>query len=266
MQVTWPSLILLALLRAGLAQDLTPLRHEIPKVWNEGGLRDQELLLVVPRYSPKPVPVDYYYKIPVRTIYKSYPIYAPGRELLGYFDNLKTLEPEITFDSGKLKTKEDWIRAGELVFDAPTLFNDDFMPPDLPRDPGWYKHTGVRLTQDGIMPYARYVVREKGKVEVGSLSCSMCHTRVLENGTVIKGGPGNFSFDKTISYRARQQSLEQNRLIFRGLFWIPWVPERERQFESYNTQLDSGSSAILVKAGGGFAKPLTRIFLCHAAW
>ncbi len=44
------------------------------------------------------------------------------------------------------------------------------------RDPVWYQQVGVRLTNDGVMPYARYVVRKKGTVEVGNLSCGMCHS------------------------------------------------------------------------------------------
>src|SRR5688572_15264897 len=53
-------------------------RPEIPRVWDERAFEDMEVPVVVPKYSPKPVSSDYYYKIPVRTIYKSYPIYAPG--------------------------------------------------------------------------------------------------------------------------------------------------------------------------------------------
>jgi hypothetical protein len=220
----------------GLAEDLRPIHTAIPKVWDERALRDQELPVVVSRFSPKPVPADYYYKIPARTIYKSYPIYAPGREPVGYLEKLKAVEPEIVFDPAQLfKTNEDWIRAGELVFEAPTDYNN-FVSPAMACDPKWYEQTGVRLTKDGIMPYARYVVRQKGRVDVGGLSCSMCHTRVLEDGTVIKAGPGNFPLDKTNGYLARRTSLEENRRAFLALFWIPWNPDREKQFEAYTTE------------------------------
>lgn len=59
----------------------------------------------------------------VRQIYRSYPVYAPGREPAGYFDSLTSLEPEIVFDHTKLRTVADWIRAGELVFDAPVSYD-----------------------------------------------------------------------------------------------------------------------------------------------
>ena len=162
-------------------------RPEIPRIWDEHAFAGTELPVVVPNYSPKPVPADYYYKIPTRTIYKSYPVYAPGRAPVGYMDRLKTVEPEVAFDVARLKTKDDWTRAGELVFEAPTFFDE---PTSL--DENWYAHTGVRLTNIGINPYFRYVVRQKGKVELGALSCATCHLSVLEDGTVIKAGQGNF--------------------------------------------------------------------------
>jgi hypothetical protein len=226
--------VLVAASHPASAQDAQPFHPDVPKLWNGVAYSEQELPVVVPKYSPKPPPVDYYYKIPVRTIYKSYPIYAPGRAPGSYFEKLKTLEPEVVFDAAKLKTKEDWIRAGEVVFEAPTFYGDETALPTA--DPGWYSHTGVRLTGEGIMPYARYVIRQKGKVEVGVLSCANCHTRVLDDGTVIQAGPGNFPLDKTNGYLARRTPFEENRRAFVALFWIPWIAERERQFEKYSTQ------------------------------
>src|SRR5262245_20262707 len=175
-------------------------RPEIPRIWDERALQEMELPVVVPKYSPKAVPADYYYKIPVRTIYKSYPIYAPGRAPAGYLEKLKSLEPEVAIDETRLKTEQDWIRAGEGIFEAPTAYDEAYLNFQDVSDPKWYAQTGVRLTSDGIMPYARYVVRKKGKVEVGNLSCAMCHTRVLADGAVIKAGQGNFPLDHTNAF------------------------------------------------------------------
>lgn len=46
---------------------------------------------------------------------------------------------------------------------------------------------GVPVASDGTIPFARRVVREKGKVELGNVSCAMCHTRVLSDGTAVAG-------------------------------------------------------------------------------
>ena len=52
----------------------------IPQTWDGGVLQTLELPLADPKYSPVEVPWEYYYRIPVRPIYKSYPVYGPGHE------------------------------------------------------------------------------------------------------------------------------------------------------------------------------------------
>src|SRR6266850_4377201 len=88
---------------------------DIPKVWDDDALASMELPLAVPSRSAKHISADYYYRIPVRPIYKSYPIYAPGKEPAGYMARLAELEPEIVFDASTLKADQDWVKAGELV-------------------------------------------------------------------------------------------------------------------------------------------------------
>ena len=86
----------------------------------------------------------------------------------GYMDRLKTFEPEVVFDGALIRSQEDWIRAGELVFQAPTSYE---VPGTALRDvldPQWYSRIGVRTTQDGVMPYLRFVIRQKGKIRLGA--------------------------------------------------------------------------------------------------
>src|SRR3954470_16851026 len=86
----------------------------IPKTWDARELAAFELPLVQAERSARPPTPDYYYKLAVRPIYKSYPVYAPGREPAGYMDWLAQQEPEIAFDASKLRTDADWIAAGEI--------------------------------------------------------------------------------------------------------------------------------------------------------
>ena len=46
-----------------------------------------------------------------------------------------------------------------------------FSPADL-RDPAFYKETGMPVAADGTVPFARWVIRKKGVVEMGSMSCA----------------------------------------------------------------------------------------------
>jgi hypothetical protein len=78
--------------------------------------------LAVPAATPVQISSKYYYGIPVRPVYKSYPVYRPDREPTGYLNWLKQQDPQSVFDAAKLKTQEDRIRAGELVFDAPIAY------------------------------------------------------------------------------------------------------------------------------------------------
>src|SRR5262249_16209961 len=131
----------------------------------------------------------YYYRIPVRPIYKGYPVYAPGHEPPGYIEHLKQVEPIILWDdrghAPPLKTEADWINAGELVFDAAIAYNTTGRIENL-RDPEWYKALAIPVAKDGTVPGFQYVIRTQGTVEVGGTSCAMCHTRIMPDGSILK--------------------------------------------------------------------------------
>src|SRR5215469_5222996 len=169
-------------------------RPSIPKTWDDMAMAELEVPLADPIGSPKHVSADYYYKIPVRPIYRSYPVYAPGHEPPSYLDRLKQQDPVIVWDDKghrpPLKTKADWIQAGETVFSSAIAYDFLFTPSEI-RDKSWYEKTGMALTHEGVLPFVSYVVRQKGKVELGSFSCAQCHTRVMPGGKVLKGAQGN---------------------------------------------------------------------------
>src|SRR5215471_14921093 len=143
----------------------------VPRTWDDEAVQSLELPLATPSASPKHISSDYYYRMLVRPIYKSYPVYRPDKEPAGYLDSLKKQTPEIAFDSSTLKTKEDWIKAGEMVFDAPIEFESSGTLYTEIRGTAWFDTNHVPTTKAGILPFIRYVVREKGKVELGLLSC-----------------------------------------------------------------------------------------------
>jgi len=205
--------------------------QSVPRVWDDRELASMELPLAYPEASPKHISSDYYYRIPARPIYKSYPIYAPGKEPRGYTEWLEQQEPEIVFDATTLKSAKDWIQAGEIVFDAPIGYGATFKLSQV-RDLDWYRRIGAPVTRDGVMPFSRYVIRKKGVIEVGSGGCVMCHARVMPDGSFLKGAQGNFPVDRAIGYNLRQQAaeakdpqefLKQIRLGQRAFFAAPWL-------------------------------------------
>lgn len=226
-------MFLIAVLAPGLfCQVDERYRPVVPKVWDDAVMPHLELPLSRPEYSPKHVSETFYYQIPVRPIYKSYPVYHPDREPKGYVDWLRTQDPEILWDAAKLKTREDWIRAGEVVFDAPISYGSLMLTADsltgaeslYVRDKAFYTAVQPPLTRDGVLPVYRYVIRKKGRIDIGMLSCGMCHTRVMPDGSVVKGAQGNFPFDRAMAYHAREggsAAIEANRKLARLLWFTP---------------------------------------------
>ncbi|HEY3135072.1 MAG TPA: hypothetical protein VGL29_03370 [Blastocatellia bacterium] len=235
----------------------------IPKAWDDEAVASLEMPLADPRYSPVHVSSDYYYRMPVRPIYKSYPIYAPGKEPSGYMDWLKQQEPEFAFDADKLKTESDWIRAGELVFDAPRGYLP--LSNSVLRDPEFYKAANVPLTKDGIVPFRRYVIGKKGVVEIGSNACADCHTRVLPDGSIVKGAQGNFpTLFHNVAFRLRRQaaqaderakeeSLKDLRHQARVRHGAPWIkPDPAEDFMSFDEMVGAYGAVppgVIVREG-----------------
>src|SRR5262245_47819597 len=211
-------------------QDPTP---RIPKTWDDQAMATLELPLADAAASPVPVSGDYYYRIPVRPIYKTYPVYHPSKEPSGYFEGLKALEPEIVrLDSSTLRTENDWIRAGEIVSDTPTDYDISGSPAQF-RDPSYYTALGIPVAKDGTVPFVTYVIREKGKVEVGVLACGTCHTRVMSDGAVVKGAQGSFPFDRTAP-EVPDEAVPVIRRLLKMLYAVPWLGDRDpgRAFET----------------------------------
>lgn len=97
----------------GAAQEFHP---DIPKAWDDQEVAGLETPFAQRDRSPRYISAEEYYKLKPRSIYRSYPAYAAGREPAGYREWLKQREPEIIFDPSKLRTKADWIAAGKNRF------------------------------------------------------------------------------------------------------------------------------------------------------
>src|SRR5437773_11235846 len=98
-------LIIAALVLLGMATSMsgnTQVSKEkwlpnIPRTWDDEAMLSSEIPLAQPNVSPKYVSSDYYYRIPVRPIYKSYSVYYPGKEPTEYISRLRKQEPQSIF-------------------------------------------------------------------------------------------------------------------------------------------------------------------------
>jgi hypothetical protein len=221
----------------------------IPKTWDDTEIAAHEIPLAYPIGSPKHVSADYYYRIPVRPIYKGYPVYAPGHEPPGYMDSLRQREPVVLWDdhgqAPPLRTETDWIRAGEMVFEAPLGAIASLRIEDV-RNPIWYEKTGAPVANDGTLPGLQYTIRRKGVVELGADSCAFCHTRVMPGGNILKGAQSNFPIQRAVAYGRRaaaaaapdkEEYLAQLRTALRRGHATPWLhPDPESRIDTMSAE------------------------------
>lgn len=217
----------------------------IPTTWDDAKVASTQTPLADPAASPKHVSADYYYQIPVRPIYKGYPVYEPSHEPAGYLEWLEQQEPVILWDdrghAPPLRTEADWIAAGEIVFDASPGPNRFFRIEEV-RNPVWYQKVGARVSKDGVLPGLQYVVKTKGVIELGVLSCASCHTRVMPDGSILKGAQSNQPLQRQAAYGMRTglaassdaaQYTTQLRGLFKSLHSAPWVrPDPEARLDT----------------------------------
>jgi Di-haem oxidoreductase, putative peroxidase len=235
---------------------------DIPKAWDDNEVARLEVPLAQRDRSPRYLTAAEYYALKVRTVYRSYPVYAPGRAPAGYLESLKQKEPEIiVFDASKLRTKEDWIRAGEAVFDD--------SPAPFPTGPaGFHAPPGITFpaTREGIIPVDHYVIRQRGLVEQSSgLSCAACHTRVLPDGTALKGGQIDFAVYPSFAAPLRQaDSNPRGAEGVREFDWLatgaPWVTPRAEFAKVTNDELarryEAMPAGVLERQGTGSTHPV----------
>jgi cytochrome c553 len=199
-------------------------RPDIPKVWDDQAVRDFELPLAQRDRSPRYMSAEEYYKLKVRPVYRSYPVYARGKEPPEYIEWLQQREPEVIFDPSTLRTREDWVRAGKIVFGAPIVY----APARL--TPGGRQVSAALakwVSSDGILPPSKtsYVIRKKGVVETGSTACSACHTRLMPDGSFIEGAQGNYPDGVMPDFPPGQSDRK-----FLDFLWVafgtPWLQTR----------------------------------------
>jgi hypothetical protein len=210
----------------GTAQTFRP---SIPRAWDDGETTSFELPLAQADRSPRYPPAKEYYAMPVRPVYRTYPFYTPDKEPAGYWESLQQKEPELLFDPASLLTKDDWIRAGELVFEQPIVLNQ---PISRPRYQAQLRAVPPPTTADGIVPGWSYVIRKKGVVELGFGACSECHTRAMPDGSFVKGAQGNFPMTQGNAWRQTDRGTGPDALArvrdtkrLRGL--APWAPHQD---------------------------------------
>jgi hypothetical protein len=262
----FPVLLLSIITSLAMAQSFHP---EIPRAWNDRGVERFEVPLAQPDRSPRYLSAAEYYALEVMPIYRGYPVYSLGREPAGYLESLKQKEPEIIFDPAKLRTEQDWIQAGGIVFRAPRLYGPvpsggAALSAGFALAIGAVASLQTPATRDGILPFFQYVVRKKGVVELGIAACANCHTRVLPDGTAWEGAQGNFPWaHRDALVRTQQEGPDRDQRALNNeslLYAAPWV---ERPDELYSRtaaeqirRLQATQPGVIAREGTSSAFPV----------
>lgn len=135
----------------------------------------------------------------------------------------------VEVDPASLRTESDWIRWGAQIFGgalpgggSPELLDDL-------HDPRWYERTGTLTAADGTVPAYRYVVGPNGTLQVRAARCMPCHSRILDDGTVVVGAQGNHPVDRIRGDRLQRQALSGDPAAARQLALaldastVPWL-------------------------------------------
>ncbi|TDS12045.1 hypothetical protein DFQ03_3434 [Maribacter caenipelagi] len=246
---------------------------DIPKPYIKKYLEGVYVPLADSTISINYVPEDQYEKLATQEIYKSYPVYLPGREPEGYYESLSQLEPEVVFKEDELTSNEDWVKAGELVFD----YSLSLRPLDstfLTRLTLLHDKEKLPVGKDGIIPFYKLVVPEKGVLLITGRSCVMCHTKIMPDSSIIKGAQGNFPFDpdyaedlRGLLGNARSQNVPQEQ-IMQGLFGdkmflfgAPWIKSVAQQRlldmspEDFIENIDRAPSGVVHRHGTNIGTP-----------
>lgn len=148
-------------------------KPDIPRVWDDAAMSQLDSPLASPGATPHYPPASYYHRIPELVIYKSYPSRPPSAMTEEqYLDWLPKQEPEIAFDPERLRTQEDWIKAGELVFDAPMSLTT----------------AGAR---SGRSQWRPWFIRTKGQLEKGPSKSTSARTPAAANSQEAGSGTGS---------------------------------------------------------------------------
>lgn len=166
------------------------LAAQVPRAWSTAALEDWATHIAALGVRPGHFSEAEYYAAPV-TNYRTYPVYAVGKEPAGYWQRLTSSKPEPLIDPAQLKSQADWVKAGRRVWeegDIPVL--RDYSPAAIQRfrtlnEPQLRR---IKPRADGTIPGARWIVTERG-VALTTENCTQCHRRFQPDGTALDG-PG----------------------------------------------------------------------------
>ena len=203
------------------------------RTWDEAALEEWATPVAGLNVRPGHFSAAEYYRAPIDNL-RTYPVYYPGREPAGYWDMLQSVGPKPLIEPVALSGDAEWARAGKRVFeewDVPGLRVYDPQALAAARRADTFARARVRARPDGTLPDLRWVPTDKG-MALGLLNCASCHTRMMNDGTLLHGAPPNEDPSplgpfKMAPWAVSPVSLgdEPPGLMFWRSFGVPWIDD-----------------------------------------
>ncbi len=228
---------------------------DIPRTWDMKEIKRFHTAPLDRKVRVEYLPENIYYKLEEYQLYKTYPVYVYDQMPEGYLDSLAKRTPELAVDFSKLETEEDWIEAGKLVFQMPVRFVPFNV---LPFVKDWADSVGYETTREGIVPYVSYVQTPDG-LKLGTTSCAMCHTKVMDTGEVIMGGQGDFPFDREFAFIVEKFNIQVTPETTTPLIYAPWSEESVKKAwsrEDLLKTLKKTPPGVMTRQGTGVESPV----------
>jgi len=210
----------------------TPAERELivcPKIWDETKLATWVTPLAGLDVMPGHYSEEEYYAAPIDNL-RTYPVYHPRFEPPGYREWLRAQGPQPLIGPEKARTKAEWIEAGRRAFeeldtaisrtDDPIViaYFSDAAAIDAHRD-----SANDAMTKDGVILDYRWVVDYDGKLKISVSSCSGCHSKLMPDGTLLRGAPSNYDL-------ADSPAAD---ILLSKFFPDPPLPEGEQFYQSH---------------------------------
>jgi hypothetical protein len=127
------------------------------------------------------------------------------------------------------------------------------------RDRTYFKAVNPVTAADGTLPYLRYSISRKGEVGVAVLVCAACHTRVLPDGKIVTGAPGNHTEGRRQAYNMRRLGEEEWKKQPRPNVFIdssvPWLSPNPAERLKTLSFADSLAMLEYIRPPGVFPRP-----------
>ena len=212
-----------------------PARTDAPRLWSDEALAGWALPIAGVKATPKYYTEREYYAAPVDEV-RTYPVYIKSREPEGYRDWIRKQGPQPLIDPATLTSEANWLAAGREVFDGLHLAKFRTADPRAFRwadDPDLMARQGVTVAADGTIPGVRWLIDHDRQLKITLAECSGCHTRVLSDGSTVRGAQRNlqwgslpgFCFDALDEIRRREGRTRSAGERAYSSYGVPWLKD-----------------------------------------